>query len=700
MLFAGSLCAVVAAGAVFGQVQNGRTEEQNEAPETGALQEVIVTARKRAENIQDIPASIVAISGATIEEAHLTQIDDIGSQVSNLYIVQRNDNSPDVTLRGVGSFGVVQGVGFYVNDVQLFEGQIIRPYDIERIEVLKGPQGTLYGGANIGGAIKYVTKEPTFTWENQASAEFGDIHTRNYFAVLSGPLVGDELAARVSLYDERHGGYIYDTFRKTEFGDTFDRGGRATLLYQPNEGTKVHLHLSVDDFSTSAQNLLYTPPNDDTYLYSVNDYYVPSFLRKLWSTTLQVDQQLDSQVALTSISSFFSSYNRGLTDFAKQPVPIDALQQNQDHRVWSQELRLASSGGGSLDWLLGLYYQEHKTQLLSMDNFSTGDVNNPIVVGTDLDVDQKRQRQYAIFADLTYHWNAWQAELGLRGEYYQSSIAAYNNGYVPPLSASAALHGRELSPRGSLQYKLAPETNLYATISRGFEPADEIEENGEVHSYRAEIATSYEIGLKSLLADRVQFNAAVFYIDYANRLYQNIQFTPTGIVEVTSNIGPSKNYGAEFDAAANIGYGFKLSGGAGVIRALWGNTPFIDPQTDQPINLDGRTAPFTPAYTGNAVISWNHRLAGGYELSARADASFIGSSWWDPQDSTRQRAYQILNLGTALEKGRWTLAAHASNLTRAKYNTIYDASYDVGAPFNVAHVGRPREFVVSGTVHF
>ena len=120
-------------------------------PESNSLEEVVVTARKRAENIQDVPASIVAISAATIEEAHMTQIDDIGSLVSNLHIVQRNDNSPDVTLRGVGSFGVVQGVGFYVDDVQQFEGQTLRPFDIERIEVLKGPQGTLYGGANIGG---------------------------------------------------------------------------------------------------------------------------------------------------------------------------------------------------------------------------------------------------------------------------------------------------------------------------------------------------------------------------------------------------------------------------------------------------------------------------------------------------------------------------------------------------------------------
>lgn len=671
-----------------------------DTPESNSLQEVVVTARKRAENIQDVPASIVAISAATIEEAHMTQIDDIGSLVSNLHIVQRNDNSPDVTLRGVGSFGVVQGVGFYVDDIQQFEGQTLRPFDIERIEVLKGPQGTLYGGANIGGAIKYVTKEPSFSWSNEASVENGNLATRNYFAVVSGPLIPDKLAMRASFYDENQDGYTYDTYHQTDVGATTDHGGRLTLLYEPSDATKAHLYINADAFRTGAQNLLYTPPDDHTYLYSVNDYYLPSFERRLWSPTLRIDQQLGSAVSFTSISSYFSSYNRGLTDLAKQPRPIDALQQNQDHRVASQELRLQSTGTSNLNWLLGLYYQHHRTEVTQIDNFSTGDVLNPIVVGTDLDRDEKSQTQYAVFADATYRLSRWQLELGLRGEYYDSAEAAYNNSLTPVLNAAARLNGRQLSPRASLQYRFNDDLNLYTTVSRGFEPADEIEENGEVHSYRAEIATSYEAGLKSTLHDVVQLNGAVFYIDYANRLYQNIQFVPAGILEVTSNIGASRNYGAELEITGLLPAGFKVSSGLGWTRAVWGNVPFIDPQTNLPINLRGRIAPFTPDYSANVVVDWTHRMGHELTFGARLDASFTGSSWWDPQDSARQSAYQLLNMGVRVERGFWTLAGHVSNLTNARYNTIYDPTYDIGAPFNVAHIGRPREFVFSGTVRF
>src|SRR5260370_42159484 len=182
------------------------------AGDTGGknIDEIVVTARKRSENLRDIPASITAISAATIEDAHITQLDDLSALVANLNIDEAHDNTPDVVLRGVGSFGLVAGVGFYVNDVQLFEGQIARPIDIERIEVLKGPQGTLFGGANVGGAIKYVTKDPTSTWENEATVEFGSYRTRNYQAVVSGPL-DDKIGIRASVYYDTHGGEPFPT---------------------------------------------------------------------------------------------------------------------------------------------------------------------------------------------------------------------------------------------------------------------------------------------------------------------------------------------------------------------------------------------------------------------------------------------------------------------------------------------------------
>ena len=671
-----------------------------EATDHPGLEEVVVTARKRTESLLDVPASITAISANTIEQAHMTQIDDIGSMVSNLNIFEGHDNTPEVTMRGVGAFELVQGVGFYVDDIQLFEGQTVRPVDIERIEVLKGPQGTLYGGANIGGAIKYVTKNPGDTWDNEATVEFGEHDTRDYHGVLSGPLLSDgRLGVRISLYDDTHGGYINDTFRHIDFGGSGDKGGRLTL-FSDLGNTKIHWYFSGDDLNSSNENLNYTTPDDHTYRYSIDDFYYPSYLRHLWSTTLQVDQQINSDVAFTSLSSFFSSYNRGITDFAKRPIPLDKLQQNLDQRVATQEFRLASTGRSQLDWIVGLFFEHHRSQPLTADNFSTGDPNNPIIVGTDLDVDKKLQRRLAAFGDVTWHLGDWQFEFGAREEHYTSTESAYNNSIQPPLSASASLTGNQFAPRISAQYKFSPTFNLYSTIARGFQPADEIEENGVIHPLEPEIATSYEVGVKSVVLDKVMLNGAVFFVEYQNRWYQSLKDFNGGLLDVTSNIGTSRNYGAEFDLTAPLDYGFKVSSGWGVTRAIWGNVTFVDPVTSLPINLSGRTAPFTPTYSGSLALDWEHPVGAGLRLGARADSSFVGRSYWDPQDAASQTAYQLLNLGARIESDRFTVSAHVTNVTGEKYNAMYWSAADVGTPYNFARIGRPRWWTMTATVRF
>jgi iron complex outermembrane recepter protein len=690
------------------------------------LTEIVVTARKRSENLRDIPASITAISATTIEEAHITQLDDLGAMVSNLNIDEAHDNTPDVVLRGVGSFGLVAGVGFYVNDVQVFEGQIARPIDIERIEVLKGPVGTLFGGANVGGAIKYVTKEPTSTWESEASVEFGSYSTRNYQAVVSGP-IDDKVGIRASVYYDSHDGNVYDTVNKFDYGAANDHGARVTLVAAPNESNKIHVWLSADDYNTSSQNLMYEPPDAHTYSRTVQDFFIPSFYRHIGSAAVQLDHQMEANVALTSLTSYFTSYNRGATDFFKQPVPIDLLDQNIDNRVYSEELRLASTGGSDVDWLVGAFFQGHKSETLSIDNNYNQDPLNPMVCPplpnatgpcagvppTDYDRNEKMQREYALFGDVTLHHGNWQYEAGLRGEYYTSSLSAVNtnnvaNGdYTTPVLPIApdSISGHEFSPRVSAQYKFSPTANVYAAISRGFTPGDLVEENFIIHPFRPEIATQYEVGYKSLLEYGVQFDAAVFYTYYKDRLYLYQKLANGPIEDLTANIGPSTNVGAEFDLAAPLPGGFKVSLGGGVLRARWGETVgFTNPGNGNipagtPQQLNGLNVPFAPGYTANTTLDWKHDF-GGYLVGARTEASFIGRSSWDPQNSAFQDAYHLLNASAWLEHGKWKLTVAGTNLTDTSYNTVFWPVPDVNPFHNIARINRPRWFTVNATVRF
>jgi len=174
-----------------------------------ALGDIIVTARKQPELLQKLPAAVISIDNKQLQANHATRLDDLTSYVTNLNIVTRADNSPDVTIRGVGAFGVTPGVGFYVNDIQQFEGQSVRPDDIASVEIIKGPQGTLYGGNNIGGAIKYTTKLPTDQFAAELSGELGSYSARDLSAAISGPLAPD-LGVRLSGFVSSNHGFITD----------------------------------------------------------------------------------------------------------------------------------------------------------------------------------------------------------------------------------------------------------------------------------------------------------------------------------------------------------------------------------------------------------------------------------------------------------------------------------------------------------
>jgi len=710
-----------------------------------ATEQVVVTARKRNETLKDIPASVQVISSTAIDESHMAQLDDIGSVVSNINIFEAHDNSPAVVLRGVGAFEVYNGVGFFLDDVQLFEGQTVRPNDVERIEVLKGPQGTLYGGANIGGAIKYVEKEPTRTWQNEVTAEVGNYWARNARAVLSGPL-NEMMGVRLSVYDDNQDGYITDTNSGKRVGASYDRGGRLTLLARPGSATSVRLSFNYDAYNSQNENLQYRdlsvagfnitapgqylPYTADNYRYSVDDYFQPSFARKLYSTTLRVDHDLSDDVKLTSITNQFWSLNRGITDFTKQPVPIDLLFQNQDQRVLSEELRLASVTHSSLDWLAGIFVQQHKLYINNADTLYNADPVNPQVVGSDYDQQKNTQKQYALFGDATFYSGRWQYEAGLRVENYKTDFSAANDPGAPFTGQGAlvvmpqqSLSKTELSPRVSVQYKLSDATNVYGTYARGYQPANLTEQFFQVFPVKAETANSYELGVKSSLPHGIQVNAAAFFINYADRVYQTFKDVAGQFLDVTTNIGNSKNSGFEMDFLWPLSHDYKLSGSIGTTRAVWGNVVYSDPQQTgtqpcvfQPVpcaspppifrNLHGMTAPFTPAYSASLALDWNHLFSGGYKLGAKVDVQAIGQYYWDPNDFARQKAYQLMNFGAHLDKDNWTVIAHVSNLTGTKYNTMYWDMFDVGGspnspPFHsFGRVNRPRMEVMSVTYHF
>jgi iron complex outermembrane receptor protein len=664
------------------------------------LAEIIVTARKRTESLQLIPESIEAFGAQEISDAHITKIDDLGNLVSNLNITTRADNVPDVVLRGIGSFGVVSGVGFYANDVQLFDGQAVRTEDIERIEVLKGPQGTLYGGNNIGGAIKYITKLPTDDFQAGASFEFGNYSTQTYSGFVSGPLVSGVVDARASFFDTHTDGYIYDTtLNRTVDGGT-ERGARLTFLYQ-NDATTATLYLNYNwNRSGAGASLYYRPDTPTDYSLNIADGTQPGYLRGLYSATLKIDHQLDHHLNLTSISSYFHSYSDVTVDIDKGPIPFLTGYQIFKYDVGSQEVRLANSGDSALKWLVGVFAQANDPSVFTDTRSFNGDPSNPANFNDPtLYSDQytnpiQRHREYAVFANTSYDWVKWTFETGLRADYNNSSLTD------PLYGIANEQHGTEVLPKFSASYRFDKDVMGYATVSRGFEPGDLVEEF-DVHGnpyggkYKPETTWNYELGLKSTFFDRIRFNAAVFYIDYQDRLFQTVALQANQFIQVTQNIGPSRNYGGEMDVSARVTQDLLFGTSFGVTKAIWGNVAYYDLDLNQPTNLNGRTAPFTPAYQGSVSLDWSHRLTGELIVGARVDASFVGQQNWDPTDHFQQPAHQLVNLGVRLEGAKWSVGGHVSNVLNKLYNTEFISAAEVQAPFNVGGIARPRLWTVT-----
>src|ERR1700722_1048413 len=700
LMIAGSFTLVAATARAQATTVSG-TDAANQ--ETG-LTEIVVTARKRVETMQSIPESIVAFGAQEITDAHIVKIDDLGNLVSNLNITTRADNTPDVVLRGIGSFGVVSGVGFYANDVQLFDGQSVRADDIERIEVLKGPQGTLYGGSNIGGAIKYITKLPTDDFHAGASVEFGNYSTQTYSHFVSGPLVPG-LDARASFFDSHTDGYLFDpVLNRTVDGGT-ERGGRLPLLYK-NDATTAALYLYYNwNRAGSGANLYYRPDSPTDYSLNITDGTQPEYLRGLYSATLKIDHQFGDQLNLSSISSYFHSYSDVTVDVDKGPLPFLTAHQAFAHDVGSQEVRLANSGDGAVKWLVGLFAQANDPTVFTNTIAFNGDPSNPAnfddptqygVQNTDV---IQRHREYAVFGNVSYDWAKWTFETGLRADYNNSSLTD------PIYGIAGEQHGTEVLPKLSISYHFDKDVMGYGSISRGFQPGDLVEEFDAAGTpyagkYRPETTWNYEVGLKSTFFERLRFNAAVFYIDYRDRLFQTVQFETTQFVQVTENIGPSHNYGAEFDVSARLTRDLLLTASMGVTEAVWGNVPFYDPDLNVTTNLNGRTAPYTPAYQGSLSLDWSHHLTENLVLGARADTSFVGQQNWDPTDHYQQPAYQLVNLGLRLEGTKWSVGAHVSNVFDKLYNTEFASAAEVQAPFNVAGIGRPRLWTVALNYHW
>jgi iron complex outermembrane receptor protein len=687
-------------GAV-GQGDHSRPADASSFEDSQWIQEIVVTARKRSERIIDIPESITAITAGEIEGRGIQSIEDVGRQTPNLQLNMRQDLTTDVVIRGVGAYGDVLGVGFNIDNVPNFTDQTMRLEDLESIEILKGPQGTLYGGSSIGGLVRYVSKRPEFNWDGQSSVGWGSYNTYNVFAAQNVPIIADKLALRVSAYQVKGDGYLTNSALNIYGSPLKDYGVRAALLFKPDEEFEALFTIRQSVIRNGADE--YSPVRSITdFTYDVPLFQPTSNRRQTDGAVLELNGEVNS-LKLTSITSYARAPTTQTVAISFTPpilpgLSLYTLAGIRPTVVSTQEFRITSPSGRTFEWLVGLYGAVIRNTLLNQNGTSNYPPPElPMVIN---DFDTKRT-DGAVFGTASYHFGALTLEAGVRlTETKYRAIIFVEAGGLP--DRSAEIISRAALPKLSLSYALPHGGQVYATVAKGEEPGAVNTVSTAPIPYRSEKSTSYELGVKGETADRqFEYQVAAFYIDDTNHQYQTNQYIASegGLVTLTANIGDSRSYGLETGATWHPIHDFSVGLSGGYLNAKWKTATVFG----APIN--GNTIPNSPEVTGVLNLHYTRPIFSKLQLDANVDMSYTDAMWWDLPNTpgSKEPPYWIGNTRLTIgpEQRTWQLALRVSNILGAKYWTEVYPNFFAAGQFpcsgcaNVAAIGAPREYLVS-----
>jgi iron complex outermembrane receptor protein len=686
------------------------TAQESASAETApALEQIVVTAQKRSENVQTVPIAITAISGSTAGALGLTSTEDLTAAVPGLnFLSTSNVGTP--YIRGVGnnnsSPGEESAVAIYVDGVYIptLLGEFFSLSDVDQIEVLKGPQGTLFGRNATGGVINVTTKTPSQTPSLDVEAGYGNYNTfedklygtmgvlENLAANLAvdykdrGDGLGTDLATGQPVYRERtlslRSKWLL-TLPDTDITFAVDRNQSYT-----NDGTAL---------GVVAGKLLDGSGSKGYYNVTQGNYSFGAGTDSGASLTVRHDMDW---AHIVSISSYRQSIDRRVVDIGYTPDPDLLVSKiNDSSGTFSQELQLLSPDSSKLKWIGGLYYFHSFAKLYGLD--LTGAELAPAIFENIDDV--QTTQSYATFGQVTYPVTS---RLHLTGGVRYTSDTRKLTGSVATNFGVSPLVPQEtkwpkVTYRGSIDFDVNDQTLVYASYSTGFKSGIYTTFTPTDPPVKPETLDAAEIGLKTEVFDnKLRFNTSAFYDRFKDMqvVIQNV-FTQT-----LTNAGASTIKGVDFDAEFVPIRNLSISGGLSYVDAIF--TEFMNCPITAPNpaggnftgvgDCAGRELPGTPKLTLNVGLIYKIDMA-------RGAVTFAGNwyhnsgFYWEAEDRLRQGAYQLLNASAewAAPNGHWGVRIWGKNLNNEKYLTFAQSSSsgDLGSPAD------PRTYGATLIVH-
>jgi iron complex outermembrane receptor protein len=686
--------------------------------QTPALEEIVVTARKRDESFRDVPVTIDAFTESAIKSAGIQKPADFIALVPNMQLVEtQNAGNAFVVVRGVSqarnsepSVAVLVDGVLETNPAE-FNQEL---FDIKQIEVLKGPQGALYGRNAIGGAILINTKDPADALEGTVKLGVGNGSAKRAQVGVSGPF-GDsdtlKYRASVNYYDTD--GYLQNTYLNEKADPVRDTSGRLRLLWKPNDAFSGDLRLSAARLRTQALYFViprndeanpfssfFTPPNanDTTTPITVNNTGQND--RDVYNASLKLDFQTGAGT-LTSISAYDKTkeiLTGDAYDFRPRANSIfqallgTDLNQSQylDVKAFSQELRLTSPATGRFRWIAGAYFV-HTDRFISTGNMvDTGNgvfpvyrtpSTNPLNPQATFLSDTQNNNAWAVFADGTFEVTD-QFEIDTALRYDEDTRKNTTDTPTVFLPDPAAFTGEvrkhtwsELQPKATLRYKPSENVTFYGGWSRGFRSggfnqtgvgavaqASGIKGVGDL--FNAEVADTFELGVKGQFLDRRLGGGLTFFHTKSTNGYFFVFLAANS----TQNLGnlDATYKGAELELNAKVTEHFD-------VYANFGYTDSEITHMQDPTVI-GNQAPLVSKTTLNVGGQYRQPIHAGFDFTVRADFERIGRTWWEPYNTTSRDPVPLLNLRLGLEADRWSVTAWSKNLN----NHLYNAEFSPG----------------------
>lgn len=669
--------------------------------EADVIEEIIVTSRFRAEKLSDVPDSITAFTVDDIERHRIERINRVASLTPNLRFSDDQEvGVSTLVIRGIRqNRGTGQPpVSFRIDGVSATNNLLTTQelFDIESVDVLRGPQGALYGRNAIGGAILVSTRQPTATPEfglRFAAAEGSDY---TLAGSASGPIAGENVLGRFSFRVQDREGQLRNAYLNNEYVDYKESAAfRGRLLIKPSDKLTIDLraqHVDQDGgsgyFMPGSDFFLPLPPPNPPIVVDVPEFEIQANkLGESFVKSSELAAKLDYDLGwatLTSVTSFTDVDSGNDQDLDQTFVEaIDILVIDKSETI-AQELRLVSDDEQALRWVAGISY-------FSQDRFRS---LGTTFLGTEVPpaAQDLELEDFAVFGNLSYDISD-ALELTLAFRWDEETPKDLTQGRSATFS--------ELQPKASLAYRFHEGLLGYVTVGKGFRAGgfNNLAPGSNFQpGFDKESLISYETGLKgSAFGGRVRSAVSLFFIDYTDQQY--FLFDQTG-TQANINVKKSEIAGGELEITAQPTDAFLVNFGFAFTDSEIVKYEDIPGVLVPASEIIGRNVPGAPVVSANIALQHTASFSNDLNLVSRLDFEHRGKTYWTLDNLNTQSAYNLTNLSVALQKESWSARLYVNNVFDEEYIEWYFAARFIGLPADIAWPSKPRQAGLELSLHF